>query len=243
MVERIIRSNPLAPKIYETGEYAAPVALIERFRAAKTKIAIQKDGELTDISRKIYSEVFDIEIPASSSTNRCLVKVSEDGDNGFLYTRNKDICGLIANGSIDQAIIGIDRLLEDDIGAKVEIVSEFPEYGCWSIVLATPTARSIQSVGELRRIASKYPVLTSAFFGDEAVSGIEVIPVNGATEIYPYLEYKEGQVDAIVDLVVTGTSLNENGLVAWAPAIADVYPVLVKRKKEFAGSRGSGCDA
>lgn len=230
MVERIIQPNPLAPKAYETGEIDTQTVLIERFRQTRIKIAIQKDGELTEISRTIYGERLGIGVPPLPTDERSLLSVSEDGAFGFLYARNKDICNLVAAGAVDQAVVGMDRLVEDEDVDKVEIVAEFPEYGQWSIVLATPAASEIKSVEQIRRVATKYPVITRAYFNSLEVEDVEVIAINGGSEMYPYLTYRNGPIDAIVDLTVTGNSLNQNGLVPWMPAIGDIYPVLIRAK-------------
>lgn len=231
MVERIIKPNPTAPRIaYETGESDTSVALIERFIQSPVKIAIQKDGELTEISRAIYGERLGIGIPPLPTDERSLVSISEDGAFGFLYARNKDICDLVAAGAVDQAVVGMDRLVEDEDFDKVEVVAEFPEYGQWSIVLATPASSDVRSVDQIRRVATKYPVITSAYFASLQTERVEVIAINGGSEMYPYLSYKNGPIDAIVDLTVTGNSLKQNGLIAWTPAIGDVYPVLIRAR-------------
>lgn len=233
MVERIIKPNPSAPNLSEFGESLSVTDNIEKFINSRVKIAIQKDGELTEISRAIYAERLGIGVPPLPIDERELVSTSEDGAFGFLYTRNKDICNLVAAGAVDQAVVGMDRLLEDEDVDKVEILAEFPEYGRWSIVLATPTSSNLRSVDEIRRVATKYPVITGAYFKGLNLKEVEVIAINGGSEMYPYLKYQSASIDAIVDLTVTGNSLRQNGLVAWVPAIGDVYPVLIRAKENL----------
>lgn len=232
MVERVIQSNLASPRAYETGEFNNQSVLIERFRQSRVKIAIQKDGELTDISRLIYSERFGIEVEPIETGSRTLVSVSDDGEFGFLYARNKDICNLVAAGAVDQAIVGIDRLIEDEDIDLVEVADEFREYGMWSLVLATPIDSETVSIDQIRRVATKYPVITKAYLESLKIQNTEIISVTGGSEIYPYLDYRNGNIDAIVDLKVTGASLRENSLIDWDPPIGEVFPVLIRKKTE-----------
>src|SRR2546430_6017663 len=71
------------------------------------------------------------------------------------------------------------------------------------------------------RVATKYPRLTRAFFA-ETGQGVEVITVSGSVEVAPLL----GLSHWIVDLVDTGRTLRESGLVERAP-ILDVGAVVV----------------
>ena len=61
-----------------------------------------------------------------------------------------------------------------------------------------------------KRIATKYPHITSNYFHDKG-EDVEIIKIEGSVEIAPIL----GLVDAIVDIVETGKTLQENGLVVF----------------------------
>ncbi len=231
MVERVLQSTPIKPSPSELAEYGGSFELIQRFMEAPVKIALQKDGGLTEISRAIYNERLGIGVPPLPPDERDLVSVSPDGFFGYLFVRNKDICNLVASGAVDQAIVGLDRLVEDQDYDKVEMVATFREYGLWSIVLATANGSGIVSLDQIQRVASKYPVITGEYFRTLGMPNVEVVSVNGATEIFPYLQYQEGPIDAIVDLTVSGRSLKQNNLVVWDPPIGEVYPVLIRAKE------------
>jgi ATP phosphoribosyltransferase len=70
-------------------------------------------------------------------------------------------------------------------------------------------------------VATKYPRLTRGFFAD-AGRGIEIVTVNGSVEVAPLL----GLSHWIVDLVDTGRTLKDNGLVERA-TILDVRAVTI----------------
>lgn len=222
--------RPLGPVAPEDTRSAAE--LFEQFKLTKTKIAIQKDGELTDISRVILAETFDIIVPPKDSKSRQLVSVSEDGEYGFVYARNKAICELVANGAVDMAVVGTDRLIEDQVEDRVDIVASYKDIYSWPLVLATPTDRDISQPAEIKRIATQYPVITQRYFESMGIEDIEIIQTVGGTEMYPYLDYN-GQVDAVVDMSVSGQSLAAHNLTPWTPVIGDVYPVLIQAQQGF----------
>ncbi|MDX1920321.1 MAG: ATP phosphoribosyltransferase, partial [Candidatus Caenarcaniphilales bacterium] len=59
------------------------------------------------------------------------------------------------------------------------------------------------------RIATKFPKMARQFFRQQGIP-VEIIELNGSIEIAPLT----GLAEAIVDLVATGTTLRENGLIA-----------------------------
>jgi ATP phosphoribosyltransferase len=203
--------------------------LFERFRDTPTKIAIQKDGELTDISRSILADIYGIFVPPKPKGPE-LVSVSECGTYGFLHARNKSICDLVANGAVDMAVVGTDRLVEDGAENKVDIVASYPSRGLWSLVLATPADSPINSPDQIHRVATQYPVITRRFFDSIQGGEVEIVSTAGSTEMYPYLDYGATPVDCVIDLTVTGSSLAAHNLVPWTPSIGDVYPVVIQKK-------------
>jgi ATP phosphoribosyltransferase len=219
------------PGLPTRESYIETAALLEKFQATKTKIAIQKDGILTEISRSILMNSYNIAVPPTPQKSKLLVSVSEDGETGFMYARNKAICGLVANGAVNMAVVGTDRLIEDGAEDQVDIVTSFRDAYSWSLVLATPFGSPAQSPTDIRRVASQYPLITQRYFESVGQPDIEVIVSAGGTELYPYLEYGQQPVDAVVDLVSSGRTLVDHNLVAWTPSIGDVYPVLIQSRQ------------
>ena len=60
-----------------------------------------------------------------------------------------------------------------------------------------------------KRIATKYPHITSTYFHDKG-EDVEIIKIEGSVEIALL-----GLADAIVDIVETGKTLQENGLIVF----------------------------
>lgn len=203
--------------------------LLERFRSTSTKIAIQKDGTLTDIARTILLDTYGICVPPTPK-GRVSVGVSEDGATGFVYARNKGICNLVAERAVDMAIVGTDRLIEDGVEDRVDLVASYRDKFSWSLVLAAPSGSNIRSPEEVTRVATQYPVITTRYFESMGRPDIDVVATAGGTELYPYLNYGDRPIDAVVDLTSTGESLAAHDMVPWA-SIGDVYPVLIRAKQ------------
>ena len=63
--------------------------------------------------------------------------------------------------------------------------------------------------GELIRVATKYPNIAKDYFYNKKGQTVEIIKLNGSVELAPLVDLSE----VIVDIVETGSTLKENGLV------------------------------
>ena len=63
--------------------------------------------------------------------------------------------------------------------------------------------------GELIRVATKYPNIAKDYFYNKKHQTVEIIKLNGSVELAPIV----GLSEVIVDIVETGETLKENGLV------------------------------
>lgn len=59
-----------------------------------------------------------------------------------------------------------------------------------------------------KRVASKYPNITRAYFEGTKKESVEIIKLNGSVELAPLI----GLSEVIVDIVESGRTLKENGL-------------------------------
>ena len=125
----------------------------------------------------------------------------------FLLLKPFDVVTFVEYGAADMGIVGQDVLLENESDVFEPLALPF---GYCRIVLAARGERA-QTDWRLEtslRIASKYPRLTRKFFVERGWSA-EIIPLHGSIEIAPAL----GLSDLLVDIVDTGRTLKENGLV------------------------------
>ena len=140
----------------------------------------------------------------------------------IIRVRSFDVATFVAFGAAHMGVAGNDVLLEFDypeIYAPVDL-----GVGRCRLAVAEP-AELVKSDDPSRwshiRIATKYPAITRRHFAARGVQA-ECIKLNGAMELAPGL----GLCRRIVDLVSTGRTLKENGLVE-VETIAEITSRLI----------------
>ena len=86
-----------------------------------------------------------------------------------------------------------------------------------------PTPAALEHLGVVR-VATKYPITAIAHFTSTGRQ-VEVVKVNGSVELAPLV----GLAHGIVDLVATGRTLRENGLVEREQIFASSARLIVNR--------------
>ncbi|GCF06671.1 ATP phosphoribosyltransferase [Dictyobacter arantiisoli] len=168
------------------------------------KLAIQKDGRLTEDTRNLLRTVG---LHFESYKQR-LFSICRNFPMDILYVRDDDIAEYVAEGIVDLGIVGRNLVVESE--KPVEEILPL-NYGHCSLKVAVPAESGITSIEQLSgcNVATSYPVTTSRFFAERDID-VNVITISGSVEITPAL----GVATAIVDLVSTGSSLRLNDLVA-----------------------------
>lgn len=146
----------------------------------------------------------------------------------IVRVRSFDVATFVAFGAAQFGVAGNDVIMEFDypeLYAPVDL-----GIGCCRLSVAEP-ADMVDSDDPARwshiRIATKYPEVTRRHFADRGVQA-ECIKLSGAMELAPGM----GLCRRIVDLVSTGRTLQENGLVE-VEKIADVSSRLVVNRAAF----------
>ncbi len=141
-------------------------------------------------------------LPVPGTDSRRLVD-ERDGLR-FLFVKDTDVPTYVEHGAADAGIAGRDVLLESrpDVYEPLDL-----GFGRCRIVVARPEAAP--PVRGTLRVASKYARLASEHFLAKGVPA-EVVRLAGSVELAAVL----GLADCIVDVVETGRTLAENGLVA-----------------------------
>jgi ATP phosphoribosyltransferase len=128
-------------------------------------------------------------------------------DMRIIRVRAFDVATFVAHGAAQVGIVGSDVVEEfayPDLYAPVDL-----NIGHCRLSVAEPAGREPgNGTASHLRIASKYPNLTRRHFEKAGVQA-EVVKLNGAMELAPGL----GLASRIVDLVSTGRTLKDNGLV------------------------------
>lgn len=146
----------------------------------------------------------------------------------IIRVRSFDVATFVAFGAAQLGIAGNDVLMEfayPDIYTPVDL-----RIGQCRLSVAEPAALS-QTDDPLSwshvRIGTKYPHVTRRHFEARGVQA-ECIKLNGAMELAPTL----GLCQRIVDLVSTGRTLADNGLVE-VEKLADVSSRLIVNRTAF----------
>lgn len=199
---------------------------VEHFQSTPFKFALQKDGELTAISLATLGSATksDVTLLLQNAGRQLYTVIGED--IGVTLARNKAICQLVANGAVDAGIVGLDQVYESGLREDLVIARELREAGEWSIVLATSKETQFRTISDILVVATQYPVIAEAFFAS-INHNPTIIRTQGSTEVMPLLRYGGRNIDGIVDLSVSGNTLEANDMEAWEPSITTVFPVLV----------------
>ena len=139
--------------------------------------------------------------------NRSLTFATAREDMRLIRVRAFDVATFVAHGAAQLGIVGSDVIEEfdyADLYAPVDL-----DIGHCHLAVAEPKERAGAASGASHlRVATKYPNLTRRHFERMGIQA-ECVKLNGAMEIAPSL----GLASRIVDLVSSGATLRENGLV------------------------------
>ena len=136
----------------------------------------------------------------------------------IVLAKAADVATYVDNGVCDIGVVGKDTIME--MGGTFYEVADLG-FGKCRFALALPQGVDFYEGYHTRRIASKYVNVARGFFERKNMD-VSIVKIEGSVELAPIL----GLSDAIVDIVETGTTLRENGLVV-AEYICDVSARLI----------------
>jgi ATP phosphoribosyltransferase len=153
--------------------------------------------------------------------SRALSFACENSDTRIIRVRAFDVATFVAHGAAQVGIVGSDVVEEfaySDLYAPVDL-----DIGHCRLSVAEPVGAQNGTTSHLR-VASKYPNLTRRHYERQGIQA-EVVKLNGAMELAPGL----GLASRIVDLVSTGRTLKDNGLVETATILQISARLIVNR--------------
>lgn len=168
--------------------------------------AIPKGSLLADSIRLLQTIGLDFSAFLDES-NRLLQITDPQGRAKAMLVRAQDVPVYVEYGEAQLGIAGEDVLREKM--PKVARLLDL-QFGHCRMSIAVPQSspyRSGLSLPPHSRIASKSVRITQEYFASIDLP-VEIIPLYGSVELAPIT----GMADAIVDLVSTGRTLRENGL-------------------------------
>ncbi|MEO0464503.1 MAG: ATP phosphoribosyltransferase [Pseudomonadota bacterium] len=139
--------------------------------------------------------------------NRALSFATNRADMRLIRVRAFDVATFVAHGAAQVGIVGSDVIEEFDYADLYAPVDLDIGHCRLSVARLAGDEGDAASASHLR-VATKYPSLTRRHFERQGIQA-ECVKLNGAMELAPVL----GLARQIVDLVSTGRTLKQNGLV------------------------------
>lgn len=155
---------------------------------------------------------------------RKLVFKDKKEDIKYFLVKAADSITYVEHGVADLGVVGKDTILESDNNCYEVLDLGFGK--CGFIVASLPENDIFKKVGHVK-IGTKYPKVAKEYFKNKGMD-VEVIKIEGSVELAPIL----GLCDGIVDIMETGTTLKENGLVV-LDRICEISARLIVNKASF----------
>ena len=182
------------------------------------RVALPNKGQLADPAREMLREAG---YPAAHAARELVVQDPEN-DVEFFFLRPRDIAIYVASGQLDIGITGLDLVL--DSGVETDTLLELGFAPSTFRFAAPPgTADSVDDLAG-KRIATSYAGLLSTRLAELGIDAT-VVKLDGAVENSVRL----GVADAVADVVATGTTLKQAGLVVLGDPLLVSQALLVQR--------------
>jgi ATP phosphoribosyltransferase len=191
------------------------------------RIAIQKSGRLSEDSLSLIKECG---IQFYNGTGK-LKSESSNFPAEFLFLRDDDIPGYVADGVADVGIVGENVVVEKN---KEVTVAHRLGFSKCRLSVAVDRSREYSGIADLQglSIATSYPRLLSGYLEKNGLRA-DIHEISGSVEIAPSI----GLSDAVCDIVSSGSTLMSNGLKE-VEVIFRSEAVLIASQKLDAGRRG-----
>lgn len=180
------------------------------FALAKGRLA----NQTLDLLEKVGIIFEEIKNPDS----RKLIFTNEEMKIKVFLAKASDVPTYVEYGAADIGVVGRDTILEE--GRKLYEVVDLGLGKCKMSVAGPKEAKDLLRHGALIRVATKYPNIAKDYFYNKKHQTVEIIKLHGSMELAPIV----GLSEVIVDIVETGTTLKENGLVV----LEDIYDLSAR---------------
>ena len=155
---------------------------------------------------------------------RKLVFKDTKEDIKYFLVKAADSITYVEHGVADIGVVGKDTLMESD--NNYYEVLDLGIGKCKFILASLPEKDIFKKIGHIK-IGTKYPTVAREYFKKKNMD-VEIIKIEGSVELAPIL----GLCDAIVDIMETGTTLRENGLIVF-DTICDISARVIVNKASF----------
>jgi ATP phosphoribosyltransferase len=169
-------------------------------------VALTK-GRLAERTIDLFEEIGYPMEEMKDKKSRRLIFTDEEHRLRFFLAKGPDVPTYVEYGAADIGVAGEDIILEEK--RRVYEVLDLGFGRCRMCVAGPASAGELLKHHEMIRVASKYPNIARDYFYNEKQQTVDIIKLNGSVELGPIV----GLSDVIVDIVETGSTLRENGLV------------------------------
>lgn len=155
---------------------------------------------------------------------RALVLQDTKKDVSYFLAKPNDVITYVEHGIADIGIVGKDTLMEK--GSDTYELLDLQTGKCKFILASLKDNNPLDKVGHIK-IGTKYPNVASQYFHSRGME-VEIIKIDGSVELGPVL----GLCDGIIDIMETGTTLKENGLVVY-DTVCDISARVIVNKVSY----------
>jgi ATP phosphoribosyltransferase len=184
-------------------------------------IALAK-GRLQEASLELFQRS-GVNLPDGVLDSRRLLVEDNSNQYNFIFVKPGDVPTYVEYGVADAGICGRDVLIESaaDVHEPLDL-----RFGYCRLVLAGKPESKVQGYNPLvaSRVATKYPRVAADYFQRQGVP-VELIVLSGSVELAAVL----GLAHHIVDLVESGRTLRDNGLVVIDTIAESTARLIVNR--------------
>lgn len=182
------------------------------------KVAIPNKGSLSESAIAMLKEAG----YRQRTDPRDLVLIDPQNEIEFYYLRPRDIALYVASGELEVGITGRDLLI-DSAAQAVEVLAL--DFGKSTFRFAAPSGTSVREADLAgKRIASAYPGLVRNYLESKGIAAV-VVQLDGAVES----SIRLGVADVIADVVSTGGTLRQAGLVTFGDPILQSEAIVIAR--------------
>ena len=174
------------------------------------------------LGEKVYGlfEKLGYGCPAVLQNSRKLVFEDKQNNVRYFWVKPSDVAIYVETGVADVGVVGKDILLEQNPD-----VYELLDLGFGKCRMAVAGKKGERLFTDKTiKVATKFPNIAKKYFAAQSRE-IDIIKLNGSIELAPIL----GMSDVIVDIVETGTTLEENNL--------EVYETIVPISARFIANK------
>ena len=173
------------------------------------------------LAKKAMEAFGNIGIPCDEMKDpdtRKLIFENEEKGYRFFLSKGPDVPTYVEYGAADIGIVGEDTILEEARNTYEVLDLGFGK--CRMCIAGPESAKKLLDSSHFIRVATKYPRIAKNYFYNQKHQTVEIIKLNGSIELAPIV----GLSEVICDIVETGSTLKENGLVV----LEEVVPLSAR---------------